>query len=159
MTRDWIGELAEAARAHDQLLLMREQSRAQETQTIAAKSQCFWDGLVATVEADVIRFQQEFADDPKRSLVLEKFAPHGFRVSRPFSPGASLDVQLKLCANAIEFRFCAGAGHSASGWSGTLAMRVNAGGELYLNQYGRDFMSFAELSRMFLERVFKGAFR
>jgi hypothetical protein len=161
MPSDWIGELAEAARTNDQLLLMREHSRAQEAQAIAAKSQCFWDGQVDTVEADVGRFQREFADDPKRSVTLERIGPGGFRVLRPSSPGVSLDVQLKLCARAIEFKFSAGAGgnQGASGWSGTLAMRVNTGGDVYLNQYGRDFMNFEELSRMFLERVFKGTFR
>ena len=143
------------------MLLKREHSRAREAQAIAANSQRFWDGLIATVEADVLRFQQEFAHDPKRSLMLERIAPNGFRVLRPVFPGVSLDVHLKLSGEAIEFKYSTGAGgkHAASEWSGTLTIRVDPNGALYLNQYGRDFMNFEELSRMFLERVFKGAFR
>ena len=73
----------------------------------------------------------------------------------------SLDVQLKLSGEAIEFKYCTGAGGERAGseWSGTLTIRVDTNGELYLNQYGRDFTNFEELSRVFLERVFKGAFR
>jgi len=158
---DWISELAETAKQHDKQHLTREHRRAQEAQVIAVNSQRFWEGLLATVEHDVLRFQREFAQDTKRSLALEKIAPNGFRVFRPVFPGVSLNVQLQPPSEAIEFKYHTGAanGHAKSDWSGTLAIRVDTKGELYLNQYGRDFMTFDEISRMFLERVFKGAFR
>jgi len=161
MAHDWISDLAEAAKSHDQMLLKREHSRAQEAKLIAVNSHGFWDGLMATIEADVLRFQHEFAQDPKRSLMLEKVVPNGFRVLRPVFPGVSLDVHLNPSGEAIEFQYRAVAGgkHAASEWSGTLTFQVDSNGALYLNQYGRDFMNFEELSRMFLERVFKGAFR
>jgi len=103
---DWIGELAEAAKTHDQLTLKREHDRVRETQVIAANSQRLWERLVATVEGDVLRFQHEFAHDPKRSLMLERIAPNGFRVFSPVFPGVSLHVQLKLSGEAIEFKYC-----------------------------------------------------
>jgi len=161
MAGHWISDLAEAAKTHDQMLLKREHSRAQEAQFIAANSQRFWDGLMAAVEADVLRFQQEFAHDPKGSLMLEKVAPNGFRVMRPSLPDVSLYVHLNVSGEAIEFQYRTGADGkpAASDWSGTLTFRVHTGGTLYLNQYGRDFRNFEELSRMFLERIFKGAFR
>ncbi len=140
---------------------MREYHRAQETQVIAANCQCYWTNLVAALEQDILRFQQEFAHDPKRSLTLEKVEPHGFRVFRPAGPGLSLDVWLQPASRAIEFKYHTFGidRHAACDWSGTLTIRVNTGGELYLSQYGRDFLTFDEISRMFLERVFKGAFR
>jgi hypothetical protein len=160
MAGDWISDLAEAAKTHDRMLLKREHSRAQVAQVIAANSQRFWDGLLATVEADVLRFQHEFAHDPNGSLILEKF-PTGFRVVRPSLPDVSLHVHLDVSGEAIEFQYRTDAGGkpAVSEWSGTLTFRVNTNGTLYLNQYGRDFMNFEELSRMFLERVFKGALR
>jgi hypothetical protein len=163
MAGDWIGELAEAARAHDEQHLMREHRRAQEAEVVAAKCQCFWATLVATVEQDILRFQHEFAHDSNRSLALEKpeGKPYGFRVFRPAGSGLSLDVWLHPASRAIEFKYhtIAVDRHAASDWSGTLTIRVDTGGELYLSQYGRDFLNFDEISRMFLERVFKGAFR
>jgi hypothetical protein len=35
-------------------------------------------------------------------------------------------------------------------------MRVDSNDNLYLSQYGRDFRSLDEVSKLFLERVFTG---
>jgi hypothetical protein len=161
MTGDWIGELAETARTQDKQHLMREHRRAQESEVIGANCQRFWEALVAAVEEDILRFQQEFAHDPSRSLALDKAEPNSFRVFRPDGPGLSLDVWLCSAHRAIEFKYHTVAvnRNSASDWSGTLTIQVDTGGKLYLSQYGRNFLTFDEISRMFLERVFKGAFR
>ncbi len=158
---DWISELAETARAHDKQHLMREHRRAHEAQIIADNSQRFWEALLATVEEDILRFKQEFAHDPQKSLALEKIEPHGFRVLRPILPGLSLHVWLQPSSGSIEFKYrTLGVDkHAASDWCGTLAIRVDTSGKLYVSQYGRNFLDFDEISKMFLERVFKRAFR
>ena len=162
MPGDWISELAETAKKHDKHHLSLENRRAKEARVIADNCQRFWDGLLAVVERDVARFQQEFAHDPKRSLTMEKTAPHCFRVFRTASSGVTLDVHLQTSDSAaIDFKYISAAGHqhAASEWSGSLAFRVGPNEELYLSQYGRDYPDLDEISRMFLERVFKGAFR
>lgn len=158
MEVDWIGELAHTAKTFDRRHRERERRRAQEEQAIAAGGQRFWAALVATVERDLLRFQQEFADEPGRCLILEKGAPDSFRVIRAGIQSVRLHVQLKPSGREIEFRYNAIADDESAtlSCSGTLHMRADRNGELYLNQYGRDFLNFDDLSRMFLERIFKG---
>ena len=158
MPEDWIGKLAEEAKTHDEQQLKREQHRLHEGQVTAEKSQRLWDALLATVERDVRRFQQEFAHDPKRSLALERIPPSGFRVCRPEFPSVSLDVRLQPSGVGIEFKYDTTTGHehATSEWSGTLVIRVDPNDNLYLSQYGRDFLSLDEVSKMFLERVLTG---
>jgi hypothetical protein len=158
ISTDWIGELAETARVQEIQHRERERRRVQEAQAISDGGQRFWKELMDTVEQDLLRFQREFDDEPGRTLVLEKFDPNGFRVVRPGFPGVKLNVQLHASFRAVEFRYNAVADDESAvlKCSGILDMRVDRNGELYLNQYGRDFSSFSDVSRMLLERVLKG---
>jgi hypothetical protein len=158
MEVDWIGELADTAKTFDRRHRERERRRTQEEHAIAAGGRKFWVSLIATVERDLVRFQQEFADEPGRSLVLEKSAPESFRVLRAGIPSVRLQVQLKPSGREIEFRYNAITDDESATLrcSGVLHMRADRNGEIYLNQYGRDFLNFDDVSRMFLERIFKG---
>jgi len=158
MTTDWIGELAETAKTHDRRHRERERRLELESRAITAGSQNFWNDLTATVERDLLRFQREFDNEPGRTLVLEPLAANSFWVVRPGFPGVKLHVQMHPSGRAIEFRYNAIADDTSSTLKccGTLDMRVDRNGQLYLNQYGRDFLNFDEVSRMFLERVFMG---
>lgn len=105
MADDWIGKPAKEAKTHDRELLTHERHRAHKAQVIAEKNQRLWEEPLATVERDVRRFQQEFAQDPKRSLALEKIPPSGFRVHRPDLPTVVLDVRLQSSGAEIAFRY------------------------------------------------------
>lgn len=156
METDWIGELADTAKTFDRQHREHERRRAEEAQAIAASGEQFWFALVVTVERDLLRFRQEFADEPGRSLILEKIAPDSFRVIRAGLAAVKLSVQLKPSGRHIEFRYEADDESATLKSSGILDMRADRNGALYLNQYGRDFLNFDDVSRMLLERIFKG---
>jgi len=157
MVVDWIGEIAETAKTHDQRHRERERRKVQEAEAIAAHAQDFWESIVTTVERDLLRFQEAFPFDPDRSLKLDMTGPQAFQVIRT-GCGVKLAVQAHASCRAIEFRYNPVAGDQSGTLkcSGILDMRADRNGDLYLSQYGRDFLSFDDISRMLLERIFRG---
>ena len=158
MANNWIDELAAATHKQDAQESLDETRRVHEAQVISGKLEQLWADLVHVVQRDVLRFQQDFPDDPKRSMEFKQVSQTAFRLSRADLSSCSLGVELKPANSAVEFEYDRKTGSETqeSLWSGSLAARVDSDDNLYLNQYGRDFRNLDEVSKLFLERVFEG---
>jgi hypothetical protein len=164
MADDWIDKLADKVHEQDAQALKDEQLRLHEAQVISEKSRGFWEDLVAVVQGDLRRFEKDFPHDPKRIMEFNQISPTCFQLSKAGRPGFSCNVELHPESARIEFKYGrtsrdeppTGNDAPTSGWSGTLVMRADSNDNLYLSQYGRDFRSLDEVSKLFLERVFTG---
>jgi hypothetical protein len=158
MADDWIDKLAKEAHKQDDRNVLEENRRLHEKQVITGNIQRLWEDLVLVVQRDVLRFQHDFPDDPKRLMEFNQTSQTAFRLSKARFASLSLDVELEAANAVIQFKYGrpTGDASSASVWSGTLVIRVDSNDKLYLNQYGRDFRDLDEVSKLFLEKVFTG---
>ena len=120
---------------------------------IEQKVRTLWEALVADVERDVSKFQQDFPDDKRRSLQFDKTSLDAFRVHRANDPIIDLDVHLDIPQGEIEFTEKENSEDDAL--SGSLFVRVDTKDNLYLTQYGRDFFDMNDAARLLLEPVFR----
>ena len=157
MPDNWIDNLADKVHKQDAEQLQDEKLRLHEAQVISEKSRGLWEDLVLVVQRDVRRFEKDFPHDPKRLIEFNQFSPTCFRLSRQGHPSFSCAVEFHAEAAEIEFRFVQTSNDASAitGWSGSLVIRVDADDNVYLNQYGRSFRNLDDVSRLFLEPVFK----
>jgi hypothetical protein len=164
MADDWIDELADKVHKQDARALKDKQLRLHEAQVISEKGLGFWEDLVVVVQRDLRGFEKAFPHDSNRIMEFNQISPTCFRLSKADRPGFSCTVEIHPESAGIEFRYDRTSREKpptsddapTSGWSGTLVMRVDSNDNLYLSQYGRDFRSLDEVSKLFLERVFTG---
>lgn len=156
MADDWIGELAGKVHKQDAQALKDERLRLHEARVISEKSRGFWEDLVVVVQRDLREFEKAFPHEPKRIMEFNQISPTCFRLSKADRPGFSCNVELHSESAEIEFNYgrISRDEPRTSTWSGRLVLRVDANDKLYLSQYGRDFLSLEEVSKLFLERVF-----
>ena len=157
MSDNWIDNLADKEHKQDAEQLQDEKLRLHEAQVISEKGRGLWEDLVLVVQRDVRRFEKDFPHDPKRIMEFNQVSPTCFRLSRHDHPSFSCNVEFHPKTAEIEFNFVQTSDDAAatSGWSGSLVIRVDADDNLYLNQYGRDFRNLDDVSKLFLEPVFR----
>ena len=149
---NWIDKLADETKRHEEELSKQEEIRVHQHEVIEQKTRALWDALVSDVERDVRKFQQDFANDKRRSLQFDKTSADTFRIYRTDDPAIELDVHLNIPKREIEFTEKQ---NSESGvLSGTLFVQVDEKDNLYLTRYGRDFFDMADAARMLVEPVF-----
>jgi hypothetical protein len=148
----WIDKLAEETKQHDKQMLKEKEVRAHQREVIEQKAHTLWDSLVSAIGGDVRRFQQDFANDRRRALQFDKSSNDAVCVHRSEYPAIELDVHLDMANAEIEFAEKENGENVRR--SGAFFVEADAKDNLYLTQYGRNFVDMADVARVLLEPIF-----
>ena len=105
---DWIKRIADEERKRDAARLREEELAARKADLVRLNGRRLIDELRATVTRDIQAFQEEFAGDRTRDIVLEPTEPAGGFVVRKLAPPAvvlTVAPDMETATMACHYRF------------------------------------------------------